>query len=48
MDILSVTSRTITLEVKNDSPYYAAREFDVYLDAVWVCKETRNVFTIMI
>ncbi len=46
MDILSVTSRTITLEVKNDSPYYAAREFDVYLDAVWVCKETRNVFTI--
>lgn len=46
MKILSVTSRTITLELNNKEPYYALEEFDIMLNSVFLRKEKKNVFTI--
>lgn len=46
MRILSITSRTITLELNNKSPYYALEEFDVYVNSKVKCTEKRNVFTL--
>lgn len=46
MKILSITSRTITLELENDFPYYNDIEFNIYLDSELYNKEKRNVFTI--
>lgn len=45
MKILSITSRSVTLELNNHSPF-STEEFDVYLDSTFLFKEDRNVFTI--
>ncbi len=45
MKILSLTSRSVTIELENECPYYT-REFDLYLDSNFIRKENRNVFTI--
>ena len=46
MRILSVTSRTITLELDNNLPYYSENDFSIYLNNEFIRKENRNVFTI--
>lgn len=46
MRILSITSRTITLELKNSLPFYAKQEFEIFLNDNLYKKETKNVFTI--
>lgn len=46
MNILSITSRTITLELENEFPYYNDNEFDIYLNSKFIKKEKRNVFTL--
>lgn len=46
MKVLSVTSRTITLELDNNLPYYNDFEFDIYLNSNFLRKEKTNVFTI--
>ena len=46
MKVLAITSRTITLELENDLPYYAQKKFDVFLNSKFLYKEERNVFTI--
>ena len=46
MRILSVTSRTITLELDNNLPYYSGNDFSIYLNNEFIRKENRNVFTI--
>lgn len=32
LKVLSVTPRTVTLELQNDRPYYAEEEFSVYVN----------------
>lgn len=46
MKILSITSRTITIELNNREPYFAREEFDIYLNSNFLRKEITNVFTI--
>ena len=46
MRILSVTSRTITLELDNNLPYYSENDFSIYLNNEFIRRENRNVFTI--
>ncbi|MDE5546389.1 MAG: glycoside hydrolase family 28 protein [Anaeroplasmataceae bacterium] len=46
MKVLSTTSRTITIELNNNEPYYALEEFEIYLNSVFLRKESINVFTI--
>ena len=46
MKIVSITSRSITLELNNKHPYFAEDEFEVYLNSKLLYKEKRNVFTI--
>ena len=46
MNILNITSRSITLEMENNSPYYSEYEFDIYVNGKILRKENRNVFTI--
>lgn len=45
MKALSITSRTITIELENDDIYYT-NEFEIILNDKFVRKENRNVFTI--
>lgn len=46
MNILKITSRSVTLELENNNPYYSEQEFDIYLNNEYIRKENRNVFTI--
>ena len=46
MKALSITSRTITLELENNLPFYAKQEFEIYINGNLYKKERRNVFTI--
>lgn len=46
MKIISITSRTITIELENNLPYYSESLFDIYLDKQLLKQENRNVFTI--
>lgn len=46
MKILNITSRTISLELDNNSPYYAADAFDIFVNQQMLRKEFCNVFTI--
>lgn len=46
MKILSLTSRTITLELQNSNPYYYVCEYDVYLNNEFILKDNKNVITI--
>ncbi len=46
MKTLKVTSRTISLELDNNSPYEVDGEYEIYLNHQLLRKETRNVFTI--
>lgn len=46
MKILSITSRTITIELNNKEPYFAKEEFEIYLNSNFLRKEITNVFTI--
>ena len=46
MKALSITSRTITLELENNLPFYAEQEFEIYINGNLYKKERRNVFTI--
>ncbi|MDE7264077.1 MAG: glycoside hydrolase family 28 protein [Anaeroplasmataceae bacterium] len=46
MRALSITSRTITVELNQKTPYFALEEFDVFLNSAFVKKERRNVFTL--
>lgn len=46
MKILTVTSRSVTLELENTSAYYAPKPFDVLLNGQLCRRETRNVFSL--
>ncbi|MDE7083822.1 MAG: hypothetical protein K2O81_01105 [Clostridia bacterium] len=46
MKILAVTSRSVTAEIGNNSPYYSAQKYAVYLNGVQVKEEERNVFSL--
>ena len=46
LKVLSVTPRTVTLELQNDRPYYAEEEFSVYVNGSFCRLEKRNVFTL--
>ncbi|MBQ3253821.1 MAG: glycoside hydrolase family 28 protein [Acholeplasmatales bacterium] len=46
MKILSLTSRTITLELQNSNPYYYVCEYDVYLNNEFILKNNKNIITI--
>ena len=47
MEIVEVTSRTISIEMKSNNPYYFDNEFDIYVNKEFYKKENRNVFTII-
>lgn len=46
MRVLSITSRTVTLELNNTLPFYAKEEFEIYVNNAYYRNENRNVFTI--
>ncbi|MDE6850330.1 MAG: glycoside hydrolase family 28 protein, partial [Clostridia bacterium] len=46
MKILAVTSRSVTAEIGNNSPYYSPQKYAVYLNGVQVKEEERNVFSL--
>lgn len=46
MNILAVTSRTISLELENDFPFYAEEEFEIIVNSKFLRNEKCNVFTI--
>ena len=46
MKAINITSRTITIELENDFPYYHNSEYDVFLNNEFLFKENKNVFTI--
>ncbi len=46
MKILNITSRSVTLELENNNPYYSSLEFGIYVNGKFIKNENRNVFTI--
>ena len=46
MKILNISPMTITIELKNDKPYYYDKEYDVFLNDSFLFKDNRNVITI--
>lgn len=46
MKILSITSRTVTIELNNRTIYYAKEVFSIYLNQVFIREESKNVFTL--
>lgn len=46
MKILAVTSRSVTAEMENTSPYYSQHKYTVYLNGAAVKEEERNVFSL--
>lgn len=46
MKILRLTSRSITLVMDSNNPYYYEEEFDIYLNDKYIRSENRNVFSI--
>lgn len=46
MKLLAITSRSITIEIENDSPYYTPKAYDLFLNNVKMKSVTQNVFTI--
>ncbi len=46
MKVLNINSRSVTLELKNEKPYFSLVEFDIYLNDKFIRKENKNVFTL--
>lgn len=46
MNLLAVTSRTISIELNNENPYYSNEEFSITLNGQFLRNEKCNVFTI--
>ena len=46
MKILALTSRSITFELENDTPYYSEKQFKIKLNGKLVRTENRNVFSL--
>lgn len=46
MKILNITSRSVTIELDSDKPYFHEREYTVYLNGAEILKDNRNVFTL--
>ncbi len=46
MKILNLTSRSVTLELENEMPYYYKEGFNIYLNDGFLREENKNVFTI--
>lgn len=46
MKIVEVTSRTITIERQNESPYYAPKEYSLYVNEQFYGKFDKNVITL--
>lgn len=47
MKVLALTTRSVTLELeKSERPYYADKEFSVYINGEFLRKERRNVFSV--
>jgi len=46
MKILTLTPRSVTLELDNDNIYYSLQPFEIYLNGELVRKENRNVFSL--
>ncbi|MDE5715552.1 MAG: glycoside hydrolase family 28 protein [Anaeroplasmataceae bacterium] len=46
MNILEVTSRTITIEIENQMPYYSSGDYSVEVNGVFYMRTNINVFTI--
>ena len=46
MKLIYLTSRSATIELENDLPYYNSQEFDIFLNSSLFRKERRNVFTL--
>ena len=47
MKLIYLTSRSATIELENDLPYYNSQEFDIFLNSSLFRKERRNVFTLL-
>ena len=46
MQILKITSRSVTVELINDYPYFNDKEYDVFLNSNHIGANDKNVFTI--
>lgn len=46
MKILSITARTISIELENNEPYFSENKFSIYLNKEFLREEEKNVFTI--
>lgn len=46
MKLISLTSRSASIVMESDSPYYYHCEFEIFLNGSLVKKEKRNVFTV--
>lgn len=46
MKILTLTSRSVCIELQSYKPYFQDRPFAVYLNGEYVCEECRNVFSL--
>lgn len=46
MKLLYKTSRTLTIKLMDDSPYYSQNEYDIFINNLFYKKEKCNVFTI--
>lgn len=46
MNILKLTSRSVTFVMESCNPYYYEAEFEIYLNDVFIKKENKNVFSL--
>lgn len=46
MKIVNLNSRSVTIELESNTPYYNEKEYDIILNGNFLRKEKRNVFTI--
>ena len=46
MKIINLNSRSVTIELESNTPYYNEEEYEIFLNDNLIRKEKRNVFTI--
>ena len=46
MKILAITSRSVTVETENSTPYFSPEKYSVFLNGAKIKEENRNIFSL--